>query len=703
MKKSIALTMAALMSVSTSVTVFADNTANQELESTLAMVKQRVSIASDISEFGYSVRKQGPVNIYDFTWRTPENSQNYKSVNVTAYGSVITNYYSYDSSRSDYSSSSTLAKLSAEQLVAKAKAAVKSLDPNIAKYISVDKDTLSMNLYSSNASFTLRRTKNGVPVANDTGRITVNKNTGELVSFSINWHPNAAFKSKDGILSEDEAWQKYAELIAIKPQYEIYYDWETNEYKSRLVYTQSDSGEINAYTGERSNFETDSFFGSDDITNDETCEEDSATGSGDKGVNFTPQELEEISKELPYGNEEGAVKLIKSNKYLRYNDGMVLNYDSLYRDDTYSEPRYFYSASFSTNSPQDYWDEPWSDESASASEPEKQEGISIMLDAQTGEIQFYSYWGDSTCADSYDIAKADKKANAIAKAFAPEYIGEYTDVSSSTNETHLDNNKPSIHGSTHFYNRVMNDIPVTDDAICITLDADMKLDYYSIQYHDVEFASPKTMLSAEQVLEKFRESSDLELRYLARTGKKKTGTVLVYACDDYLYADAFTGEPVYTWTQLQESDLSGIIDPELLRKAKELEYNGVIITRKGEKQTDAVSQEDFVSLIGLFTEGRVYRLSGNLTLPSGALFDCGEQALTRADAMVIYSSAECGTKITELQGIFKNPFTDVDDNDKFLGCYAATYALGVVGGNTLNGSAAYTYADLINLVYDSLT
>ena len=37
MKKSIALTMAALMSVSTSVTVFADNTANQELESTLAI------------------------------------------------------------------------------------------------------------------------------------------------------------------------------------------------------------------------------------------------------------------------------------------------------------------------------------------------------------------------------------------------------------------------------------------------------------------------------------------------------------------------------------------------------------------------------------------------------------------------------------------------------------------------------------------
>ena len=241
------------------------------------------------------------------------------------------------------------------------------------------------------------------------------------------------------------------------------------------------------------------------------------------------------------------------------------------------------------------------------------------------------------------------------------------------------------------------------DNINIELDADMKLTGYCLSYHDVEFASPENMLSAEQIMAKFRESNTLDLYYLARTGNKRTGTVLVYGCDNDVYADAFTGEPVYTWAELQESDLSGITDTALLRKAQELEYNGLTIMRKGEKQTDAVSQYEFADLISRFTDGRLYRLKDSLTLPSGAVFRYDEQKLTRADAMVIYAAAACGTKLTEMQGIFKNPFTDVDDGDKFLGCYAAAYALGATDGSALNGSAAYTYAELINLVYDNLT
>lgn len=703
MKKSLALTMAALMSVSTGITAFAETT-NKELESALSMVKERVSVPAELSEFDYSVRKQGPVNVYSFNWTTPDSANDFRYINVTAYGSVITGYYSYKADKSEYTDSALLAKLSADQLYAKAKAAIKKLDPDIANSISVDKDSLSMWLYSTAASFRLTRTKNGVPVANDTGRITINKNTGELISFNINWHPKAAFKSKKGALTTDEAWEKYAELIGIEPQYDITYDWEKNEYSARLVYAQTDSGEINAYTGARSDFYADSFYGGGEDDMAETCEEAAdSENDGGKGNNFTQQELEEINKKLPYGSEEGAVKLIKSNKYLRFSDGMVLNYDYLYKDSAYSEPRYFYSASFSTDIPQDYWDEPEPEPLGNADTPAKYESISITVDAQTGEIQSYSYWSDTTVTESYDLKKADKKAAAIAKAFAPAYIDEYTIVGSRTNDYTAENAKPQIYGSTHSFGRAVNGIAVNGDNINIELDADMKLTGYCLSYHDVEFASPENMLSAEQIMAKFRESNTLDLYYLARTGNKRTGTVLVYGCDNDVYADAFTGEPVYTWAELQESDLSGITDTALLRKAQELEYNGLTIMRKGEKQTDAVSQYEFADLISRFTDGRLYRLKDSLTLPSGAVFRYDEQKLTRADAMVIYAAAACGTKLTEMQGIFKNPFTDVDDGDKFLGCYAAAYALGATEGSALNGSAAYTYAELINLVYDNLT
>lgn len=712
MKKAFSMTMAALMAVSTGITVFAEDTEKSELETTLAMVKSRISVPEELTEFSYSTTKNGPITIYSFFWETPNDAEEYGFLGVNAYSSLISSYYKYDDSYYKYDSDGTLAKLSASELYTKATQAIKKLNPSLAKNIKIDKDSLSMSLNSNNAAFTVYRVKNGVPIKNDTGKIVIDKNTGELSNFYINWHPKASFKSTKGALSQDDAWTKYTELIDIQPQYEIVYDYTQKEYSSRLVYTQTGYGEINAYTGERSDFLADAFYSNDDTMFDEDCEESVAEDDAG-GSLFTKQELEELSKDLPYGNEQAVINLVKENKYLTYTDNMSIEYDNLYKKTIGKEPQYIYTVSFSNASKDDYFgvDEVYAEENLEYDTIEEVPPIdddgyvsmSITLDAQTGEILDYNYYNSNqTVGDSYNMTKADKRAAKVIKSLAPTHTSEYTNYTSSEKTYKQNDNSYACYGSHHNYGRVINGINVLGEDISISFDADMVLTNYSVAYHDVEFADIDNMLTAEQVMEKYRENNTLDLYYCARTGKKKTGTVLVYGCSETVYADAFTGEPIYSWTT-EESDFSGITDAQLLNKAKILDYNGIVIMTNGKKQSDALTQSEFTSLISCITSSSsLYRLRGEMVLPSGALFSNDEQLLTRADAMVLYASAACGSKITELQGIFKNPFSDVDDADKFLGCYAAAYALGAVQGTELNGSAAYTYADVINLIYDNL-
>ena len=240
----------------------------------------------------------------------------------------------------------------------------------------------------------------------------------------------------------------------------------------------------------------------------------------------------------------------------------------------------------------------------------------------------------------------------------------------------------------------------------------MRLTNYSISYSDVKFADPKGSLTAAQAFEKFKADNELTLCYKARLGEKKTATVLVYSCDSSVYCDAFTGEPVYSWwynNSTSENDLSGVKDKKLLKMATTLDDNGVVISAEKFSDGDAVKLEDFTNFASIIGEVSLVRVT-DLTLPSGIKLESGtptdasvmSKTITRGDAMVIYTAAVCGNKVAELKGIYRSPFTDVKDSDKYVGYYAIAGALGAADGKTLDPSAAYTYADMIELMYNSM-
>lgn len=691
-----AMAMAAVTALtSTSICVFAEGQDSKALAAAITTVKSRLDIPEELSEFTYNTFNRYLNDTYSLTWHTPDTAKEYKSVSVTVRGSLITSYSDGDEGW-EWGDGESLAKLSGDELYDKAKAAVKKLNPTVAGVIDIDRDSLRISLHNQRARFTLVRTKDGVPVKNDSGDIVLDKNTGELLSFNIGWHEKAAFQKADGALPLDKAKEKYAEVIDLQPQYEVYYDWDSKKTTARLVYTQNYYGEINAFTGEKSNFTEDGYY---ETTNDAITEEagadkvNPATGGGD----FTEQERAELDKDLPYAGEEAVKKLLQSDPYLTYQTDMVLESSDLYKVTYGKDPKYYYTASFTTKMKDEIIDEPETVEVNLSYEEEMGytvptieepvQNVRITVDAETGQIiSYYYYDGGRESRPSYDMAKADKLAEEIAKKYTGDKFEEFRDYSSNASSwaTSQDGTTRQYDGSYHNWTRYANDIKVANEGISISFNADMKLRRYSLDYTDVELPDPKKMLTSKQVMDKFWENNELDLYYLAAFNEKVTKTVLVYGADWGIYADAFTGMPVYGGSYgTKENDLSGIKDKKIKKMAQTLSDHGFTICDYKFSEKDEATEQTLRVLLGD---------------RSAEDEDCAVP-VTRGEALVIFTEMTCGKTIPAFKGIYKSPFSDVSDNDKNVGYYALAYGMGVVSGKKLNPDEEFTMGDMIKMVY----
>ncbi len=681
--------MAAVTALTTtSITAFADNENSEAIAAAITTAKSRISIPDELSEFSYRVSTQNLKTVYRLSWNTPGSAANYKSATVTVCGDMILDYYSSDSWK--YGDEKTLAKLTGDRLYKKAKALVKQLDPSIANVIDIDRDSLNIRLYGNSASFSLVRMKNGIPVSNDSGTITLDKDTGELLAFSINWHPNASFQSADNAISEAEAKEKYAEMISIKPQYEFDYDWQTGLVTPRIVYRQTDYGNINAFTGSKSDFTADGYY--DDEYETTEAAADVADGGNPETGSYTPAETEEITKNLPYGNKDAVIKLLKSNEWLVYNDDMELSYSYLYRTDTNGSKSYFYQVTFTNENWDENWDEyDYAKYSSLSSSEETADIISVSLtvNAETGEIINYSCYDDnkSGTAYSYDEQKAEELSKQIAASFAGDKFVEYQDFTGYVHEWENSDGITVYSGGTYDWDRYANDIIVSGDSISLSLDKDMRLTSYRINYTDIALPSPDGILTEKQLMKKFWQDNDLNLYYLAKVNRKKTKTVLVYGTDNTVYADAFTGEPIYSWQRSSEkNDLSGITDKKVLKMAQKLSDHGMLISSEKFSENDPVTYGIFGNLMGVSVDS-----------------SDTDRLLTRSAALIIFTRSVTSVKVARIKGIYKSPFSDISDDNPRVGYYAIAYGMGAFTESKLDPTASFTYGDMIKMVYTLYT
>ena len=166
------------------------------MKAALTTVKKRIDIPEELTEFTYAESKVYGQTGYNFNWTTPNGAKEYKSINVSIIGGVITEYSRQgfgddDGFQSFQSRDPKLAKLTQQEVLAKAKESFKKLNPDI--YSECNFELRNLSLTSSKARIAISRNVNGIDVSNNGGSIRINQNTGELVNMNLEWWDGAKF------------------------------------------------------------------------------------------------------------------------------------------------------------------------------------------------------------------------------------------------------------------------------------------------------------------------------------------------------------------------------------------------------------------------------------------------------------------------------------------------------------------------------
>lgn len=728
-RKTMSAALAAALAVSTaSICAFAAE--DKEMKEEMTYVKQRLDIPEELSEFNYSTGTQYNKNKYNFSWSVPQDKVDYTtpgkliSLNVNISGNVITNIY-VNKVYSDDNWKASFAKLSDAELIASAKEYINAINPTITKNTVIDEDSLNISLFGNEATLRFYRVANGVKVTGQTGTISIDKNTGELIRYNYNWITGAGFSDTTNAISEDEAKKAYQELFGSDLIYTLSYDWETKKFTPHLVYRQNSYGQINAFTGKLSVFEDYEAYGSDDIAEEtEAAAYDADNGiranaSGQaKEVTFTQAELEKLEKENSLIKAEDALKALKKYDFFMLPDSCEVTWQNC----RYNEQKGYYirSVSFSADI-KDYYDlnseeykimveNGMGDDSASGS---------FTYNAETGELfsfSNFSYDNGTNLSETTAKTIAEKAAKAL---LGNKYSKFEANPESNSSTRYLEYDRrtgqgignPITTSVSYNANREAYGIKCENESYSLTVNNSGYVSRFSVNYYDdVTYPKPDNIISADSAYKNFFDNVDFGLRYRCayRSNDKKTVTALVYAADSTLSIDAFTGKRVnYDGSELYVSDTSDYTDLEgskYKEYAEKLASYGIRLMDKSGKlsEKEAVTAADFVQLIE-----SIGMYGSSVDAEAVKAYNIEEETkLDRKTAAVVLVMAKYGNEVAELTSIFKNKFSDIKDDSKYLGYAMISDASGWITGSD-NGKfypdSAFTRGDAIKLVYDYLT
>ncbi len=693
MKRIISLALAAVMVLGTAITSSAVEETDKVLQKAITTAKQRVDIPEEYTDFSFYQNNSYGEKNYQLHWSTPSG----KNLNINVRDDIILSYYCYDGDYDSSSNNAHFAKLEDQHIIKKAKAHLQQLNPTIYKNIKIDENSLSMYISGQNASLSLNRYVNGIKVSGNSGRITVNKDTGELISFNINWTSNASFKSSKTALSQSDIQAKYSKLVGIKPVYRVNYSDDGKKTTASLVYIPVSEDKLNAFTGEITTFfQNNGMY--DDVEDDmdttadaEATDGAGASDNGSKTVTLTPQEIKAIDKENELITAKEAVAILVNDEYNAFTKEQTLNSSSLY----YSKDTEIY-----------VWNLYFSDDNSSGS---------AQINAETSEIisfHTYNYNSKNDRITEIDEQLADSNVELALKKYAGKKFGEYKLTESQLN-TYTDYGTKIAYqtGKRYTYQRYVNDIFVEGDYISISVDAACKVNQYNINYSKVDFPTITGMLTEKQALKKLYAAQELALTYYTKyeykNNTRTVKTALLYEMKSF-QLDAFTGKlsNYYTLTT-SNNGYTDLEKHEIKEIAEKLYKNGISLsTDNGKLNPDkAITEAEFINLVNtISTDNRDFYplyLKG---------FYMPTLNKTYADKISLQDAVKCmitglgGKKFAEL-GVFSAPFKDVSKTNKYAGYFTFAKSFGIVNANSdgnIKPKATLTKAEALRMVYNYL-
>ena len=699
-----------------------------EMKEALTIVKKRIDIPKELSEFDYRTDESNGTRTFFFTWQTPNDAKQYRCISVIITGNIIEEYYD-DNNKSSYSDSPSFAELTETEIISKAKGYLKQLNPDVADSVKFEVDNL--HLFDTTVNVHFDRYENGVLVKDNSGYVSINRNTGELDNMYVNWWGNAEFSDTAGAKSEKEIEEAYKKLCNLTPYYKIRTEYVHNEktgksesvQKVSIVYTPDMNTEIDAFTGKKSTIWEDMnaaeghYYHSLDDTEAGVTEEEAAL---EEEVDFSPAELEKINQDENLIKTDEAFKLLKKDKFVALTDDYELrSYDVYYDTDEKTKEETFYinlSYVVKSSLKKDY---------------KGYKNVSVRINGETGEVVYLNKYGRDTKNElpKLDVSKANNIATEIAKTYSKDIFSGYKAASS--NKEPVDSWK---NGNTTEYetirqfrfNRYVNNIMVWGDSISVTVDSNGVVTNYNVNHtENVTFPSAD-ILSESEAFDKLYEQKDFDYYYdgwVTKDGKVKT--YLLRRMNSF-YLNAKTGK-LCNWDgsekatfvsakDVKYSDIKGIKQEKAIL---ELQKYGIVLTKDSKfKPTELISEQEFMSLMTNVMGGYAVvdeeeveeELSGSMTSAQKKEKEKKLEAekkdkaeTTMREAAVMFGKLYLPADIAKMK-IFKSPFSDVKDTDEDAGYLAVAYEKDFVKGTNgkLGGNNTITRAEAVQIMYDYL-
>ncbi len=706
-KKSLSMGLAAaLMFSGTAITAYADEAAEAAMKQALTYVKQRIIIPEDLTTFDYYKSTSYGKDSYSFTWSTDENYDGYRCLNVEVRGKVIIGYEEYGWSNSDESENEySFGKLSQEEILVKAEEWVKKLNPTVYKNIEVVKDSLSVSVYSERAYVTIRRVSDGIPIKGQDGYIVINKNTGELTSYGLNWIIGAGFPDYDDTISKSEAQKSFSEKIPLELVYTTTYDWEKDEYIPHLLYRQTNFSDIDALSGELTTFEGSYFNYYSDFGEDDTAAEadidDANPGAGGDGVSFSEAELEKMQLEGTLMTPEEALKYLIDTDMFQLGENPAVSYSYTYRDG--KDGDYMMSLTISSKDTVYYITE----DKDTGEDVQKERNVTTTayasINAQTGELLSFNSSGSLPTETKITAANAQRILNKYAEKLAGDKVKEFKLDDVSLSYSKLNKDGTPAEGAYVVTARVSSpryiyDIPTMSEDMSLKINREGKITSYNINYLGLEYPKPENILSEDEVFEKYFEQIEYELEHRLAVKEDIVYTAIVYEADYDLNIDAFSGKLTnsegYEIVRTSKGGYTDLKDSKYKEIAEKLAaYDITLMDENGRlNANEYITRAEFSSLMSNVGSW-YYNRTG------------GEKVLTRQFAAKILTNRLIDEKCAELTGIFNCPFSDVKKSNKYIAYITLANALGYMTGDengSFNPSQKVTRGEALLMVYERL-
>ncbi|MBR5586981.1 MAG: S-layer homology domain-containing protein [Clostridia bacterium] len=638
---------------------------DKELESAIIAAKTVIDIPAEYSEFDYNVRENNGRKNWNLSWRKEDSYSDSIRVTVKDTGDILNySHYASDNEKGEL--------ITMDKAIEIATAfASKILGDNFSKMRLENKEKIPLNSYSDAFCIDFKRYENDIPVYGQNCRVSVDKFTGMVESYSgFAYDRKSVFEKPENLIGTDSALSAFVGGDGMTLAYRTYRGYGKDEQlKVFPVYRYNGRNYvIDAQTGENLLMKDLIKDAEDNDLMFSAAPENAAGGALKDDVALTPQEqaaVDELDGMLTEDDVrkilENAVPEFKNHSFDQsrfyknyYDDGFGIQLE--YRD----EDNYFGNAT---------------------------------VDAVTGEIKYYYFYTDKLPASGEEIT--DEKVAELTKKLSGEKFDSFVQGEKSVSE--WDGRKYEYH---HF-TRMENGVPVEGNEISVQ--ADVKKGYinqYSLNWDDIEsFPDISDIKSKEEVLNRIAEKNNLGLCYI--------NGGLVYGYFGQGSLDPRTGNFInYNGTEFKEktvpnyTDISGHWAEEIITRMVE---NGLSL--EGDKfcPDDKVTQKEFLEILEY---NSVYNNDEEIEKSLRSYFSevDVDAPVSRKEAAKVFAKNMGYGEIASRAELFKLPFEDCRE-DEYVGYIAICKSYGIMQGKadgTFGSADMLTRAEVVTMVYRDL-